>query len=127
MPAAPKQAKAGVEHGRFVKKADNELAGPEAISIEPTRNLPTAIRNRLSMLSFNRHRRKASFRRPQRVGHAAEVVAEDGEFDGVREVTRMPDERAPKQPPISHAPPMPHAQHPERFQEGNAIRPQQVQ
>ncbi len=69
----------------------------------------------------------AGGRRPQRVGHAAEVVAEDGEFDGVRELARTPDEGAQKQPPISHASPVPDTQHPEGFQEGNAIRPRQVQ
>src|ERR1039457_6205955 len=71
--------------------------------------------------------RFAGGRRPQGVGHAAKVVAENGEFDGVRELARTPDECAQKQPPIANLPPVPHAQHPEGFQEGNAIRPRQVQ
>jgi len=54
----------------------------------------------------------AGGRRAQRVGHAAEVVAENGEFDGMREVTRTPDERCPRTAANTPRAPVPDTQYP---------------
>ena len=57
--------------------------------------------------------------------HAAEVIADNGQFNCVTKLPWPLQQRAPEKPPVSHPPAIPDAQQPERLNKRAEIRPRQ--
>lgn len=61
----------------------------------------------------------------EQLGHAAEVIADDGQFQRVMELARPPDQNREAESPVGEPATVPDAQQPERFQECLDVGPGQ--